>query len=104
MGRFLRWRLPNLLGDENAAGRILWLLFGLLRIFGIGAVAGIGAGLVVGGLGSRIAMRISAIATGSSCASLMTENGNRCGEITAEGTVGLLIFGGLASGILGGLI
>ena len=73
-------------------------------MFGIGAVAGIVAGLVVGGLGSRIAMRISAIATGPTCSSLMTENGNTCGEITADGTAGLLIFGGLFPGILGGMI
>ena len=82
MGQFLRWRLPNPFADRNAAGRILWLLFELLRIFGIGAVARIVAGLIIGGLGARIAMRISAMAIRPACASLLTENGNRCGVIT----------------------
>jgi hypothetical protein len=34
----------------------------------------------------------------------MTDNGNISGEITAGGTFGLIIFVGLASGIIGGLV
>lgn len=34
----------------------------------------------------------------------LTENGNRIGEFTLEGTVALIIFGGLLSGILGGIV
>lgn len=73
------------------------------RLFGVSQVAGLLTGLIVGGIGSRLAMRAAAIATGPRCSALFTENGNRCGEITAEGTGFLLLFGALFFGTTGGL-
>lgn len=82
----------------------LWRVAALMRTVGVFILAGIPAGLLAGGVGSRIAMRISAIATGPLCPGLVTANNNRCGEITLDGTIGLLFFGGVFSGIVGSLL
>jgi hypothetical protein len=82
----------------------LWLLVGFMRTIGMNTLGGIIAGLIAGGIGSRIAMRISAAATGPLCPTLITENGNRYGEITLGGTIFLLLSGALFVGILGGLV
>jgi hypothetical protein len=49
-------------------------------------------------------MRISAAATGPVCPTLITENGNWCGEITLAGTISLLLLAALFFGIPGGLV
>lgn len=60
-------------------------------------------GVVVLGVGGRIAMRLAALfdpaATGK-----LTENGNQIGAITVEGTLALLLFGGLFSGLIGAIV
>ena len=61
-------------------------------------------GIVVGGLGSRLVMRLAAIAAGNGVQGMTTANGNRVGEITVGGTMALIILGGLFTGILGGLL
>ncbi len=57
------------------------------------------AGLIVGGMGGRLAMRVSAMlnpnATGR-----RTEAGEIVGAITAEGTIAFLIFGGFLTGVM----
>ena len=63
------------------------------------AAAGI-AGVLVGGLGSRIVMRLAALAA-PEVRGTLTENGNVVGEITLEGTIALMIFGGLSSAVFG---
>lgn len=68
----------------------------------LGVAAGIIAGVATGGVGSRIAMRIAAVLGGEKIAGLVTENGNVVGDITVDGTVGLIIFGGVFPGIVGG--
>jgi hypothetical protein len=73
------------------------------RAAGIGSLAGALSGLVVGGLGGRLAMRIAAIVAGPVMVGETTENGNRVGDITVEGTVALIIIGGVFAGIVGGL-
>ncbi|MGZ8630177.1 MAG: hypothetical protein ACXWZF_04325 [Actinomycetota bacterium] len=55
-------------------------------------------GIVVGGLGTRLVMRLSAMAADDSRIGLITENGNRVGDITGEGTIALIMFVGLATG------
>lgn len=62
------------------------------------------AGLVVGGLGARLAMRLSAMAADDSRIGMITENGNVVGVITTEGTLALLLFVGLVAGLSTGLI
>jgi hypothetical protein len=73
------------------------------RVVAIG-LAGSAAGLLVGGLGGRLVMRLSALAGGSEVVGVLTENGNRVGDITVAGTIGLLIFGGLLSGTFGAIL
>jgi len=60
-------------------------------------------GLVVAGLGSRLVMRLLAVAD-PDARGIITENGNVVGEITFGGTMALVGFIGIPSGILGGLI
>ena len=79
------------IGDEVAAT--------LRRIALVVVASGI-AGALVGGIGSRAVMRIAAIVA-PEARGLLTENGNVVGEFTVAGTIGLLIFAGIASAIVG---
>jgi len=74
------------------------------RAAGIGSLAGALSGLIAGGIGGRIAMRTVAIVAGPDKVGFTTDNGNRVGDITLEGTVGLALFGGVFAGIFGGLV
>lgn len=77
----------------------------VLREAGLAAVAGGLAGILIGGIGSRVAMRISgAMSDPDMVGSARTANGNILGAVTAEGTLALVFFGGLLPGLLGGLI
>ena len=76
----------------------------VVREIGAGSLSGIVVGIVAGGLGSRLVMRLSAIAAGSGVQGITTANGNRVGEITVGGTIGLIIFAGVFAGIFGGLL
>jgi hypothetical protein len=68
----------------------------LAPVFLAGAFAGL-----AGGLGARIVMRISAMAAPASVHGSQTEAGATIGEITAEGTLFLLLFVGIGSAIVG---
>jgi hypothetical protein len=67
-----------------------------------GVIPGALVGGVIGGVGSRLAMRIMAM-TSRSARGFETDFGATVGQITAGGTIFLLIAGGLV-GVLGGLI
>jgi hypothetical protein len=58
------------------------------------------AGALVGGLGSRVVMRISALVA-PEVRGMVTENGNVVGEITLAGTIALMVFAGVASTVFG---
>lgn len=73
------------------------------RQSGVGLFSGLIAGVLIGGLGSRIAMRLSALAGGDSILGMVTENGNVVGNITVDGTLLLIYAGGLA-GAIGGFV
>jgi hypothetical protein len=68
-----------------------------------GVIAGFVAGLVVGGAGSRLAMRILALTSDEFVRGAGTEAGATIGEITLEGTLFLLVAGSIL-GILGGIL
>jgi hypothetical protein len=68
-----------------------------------GGLAGVLAGIVFLGLGSRAVMRISALLN-PDAGGILTENGNRIGEITAGGTIELILFEGLFGGLLAGAL
>lgn len=65
-----------------------------------GGLAGLIAGFLVAGIGGRLVMRLAALLVPSSAGSA-TENGNIIGDITIAGTLGLVIFAGLAVGVVG---
>ena len=71
-------------------------------ILGVALAAAI-AGTLVLGLGGRLVMRLAAAlnpgATGRS-----TENGNVIGDITINGTVALVLFGGLLAGLAASVV
>lgn len=66
-------------------------------------VAAVITGIAVGGVGARLVMRLSAIATDDSRIGMITSNGNRVGAITGPGTVGLVLFVGVAAGLATGV-
>jgi hypothetical protein len=72
-------------------------LRGLAAIFLAGGIAG----FAVGGLGSRVAMRIAALAAGGQARGLITEAGATVGRFTAEGTLFLLVFAGIGATVIG---
>jgi hypothetical protein len=79
-----------------------WLAVG--RHVGMASLAGLISGVVVGGALGRIAMRISGFTAGPTLAGVTTENGNRVGDITMAGSLAVVVFVGLGSGVLGGMI
>lgn len=81
---------PRSVGDEVAAA---------LRHTAI-VVVGCGVAGVVGGIGSRLVMRLGALAA-PEVRGALTENGNVVGDITFLGTIGLAIFAGVSSAIFG---
>ena len=67
------------------------------------AIVVVGSGMtgaLVGGLGSRLVMRLAALAA-PEARGMLTENGNVVGEITLQGTIALMIIAGLSSTVFG---
>lgn len=75
-------------------------LRGSFREIGVAFTAGVGAGILTG-LASRVAMKISSLADPSELIRV-TSNGNVVGDLTVEGTLGLVIFAGIGPGVLAG--
>jgi hypothetical protein len=82
---------PRPIGDTVAAA---------LRQTAIVVIACGVAGALVGGIGSRLVMRLAALAA-PEVHGMLTENGNVIGEITLAGTIGLMLFAGVGSAIFG---
>lgn len=61
--------------------------------------AGLGAGLIAAGAGGRLVMRLLTL-TSPDAERALTEAGARIGEITADGTLGFVVFVGLPAGAL----
>jgi hypothetical protein len=76
----------------------------LARHIGTASLAGVIAGVVVGGLLGRVVMRVSGFTAGPAFVGVRTSNGNRVGDITFDGTLALVLFTGLASGVFGGIV
>jgi hypothetical protein len=79
-------------------------LIALARHVGTASLSGGIAGVVIGGLLGRVVMRISGFMAGPGLAGVHTENGNVVGDITAGGTIALIMFVGLPSGLVGGVL
>jgi len=76
-------------------------VLGLARYLTVCGIAGITAGVVVGGAGSRLFMRIAGAAGAERAGGATTEAGFTVGEITFGGTLGLIVFVGIFAGIVG---
>ena len=70
------------------------------RVVALGVGSAI-AGLIAGGVGGRIIMRISAVTAPDLVQGALTEGGNTVGAFSLDGTIALILFAGLASGIAG---
>ena len=81
----------------------VWRFGEITRDIARGGIGGLVVGVVVGGLGGRVAMRLMALLIPDS-AGRFTENGNRIGDITLGGTFALVLFGGVFAGIFLGTI
>jgi hypothetical protein len=77
---------------------------GVLRRTALLGVTSVVGGILVGGVGGRIVMRVSALAAGPGMVGRVTENGNRIGEITFGGTLALVIFAGALGGVLASVV
>ena len=80
--------------------------FRLLHLVGmtlVGVLSVVIVGLRAGTAGSRVALGIIAVG-GDSIQGRRMANGNLVGDITVDGTVEILTFGGLFPGVFGGLI
>jgi len=77
---------------------VAWPLGTIFRDIARSGMAGLAVGIIVGGLGGRVAMRLIALLIPESTGSF-TENGNRIGDITLGGTFALVLFGGVFAGI-----
>jgi hypothetical protein len=76
-------------------------VLGLARYVTVCGIAGIITGIVVGGAGGRLFMRIAGAAGGEGARGATTEAGFTVGEITLDGTLGLILFVGVFAGIVG---
>jgi len=76
-----------------------WLGGEILRDITRGGLAGLIVAFVVAGLGGRLVMRLAALLVPGATGAL-TENGNRIGDVTLAGSVGLILFVGLAGSII----
>ena len=90
---------PRVSTDRALPGRVAEPLRDIAR----GGLAGLFTGILVAGVGGRVVMRMASLlvpeATGQ-----FTENGNRVGEITLSGTMGLVLGGGLFFGLFGAVV
>jgi len=74
-----------------------------LRDIARGGLAGLLTGILVAGIGGRAVMRAAALLV-PEAAGRFTDNGNRIGEITLSGTLGLVLAGGLFFGLFGAVV
>jgi hypothetical protein len=75
-----------------------WPFGAIWRDIARGGIGGLAVGIVVGGLGGRLAMRLIALLIPDAFGSF-TENGNRIGDITLGGSLALITFAGLFVGV-----
>jgi hypothetical protein len=88
---------------STAGSRAAFRVAEVLREIARGGLAGVLASAVVGGVGGRLVMRAAALMNPGSTG-LRTENGELVGAITANGTLALIFFGGLLTGLVVGVV
>ena len=94
---------PDRASAEGIASPSETRIVEILRDVARGGLSGLIAGAVIGGIGGRLVMRAAAMlnpdATGR-----FTENGEVVGAITLNGTLALVVFGGLIGGLAAGVV
>jgi hypothetical protein len=75
----------------------------LRRLVAAALGAGVVAGVLVAGAGGRLVMRLLAL-TSPDVEGSLTEGGATVGDISLDGTLGLIPFGGVPAGHLSGLL
>jgi hypothetical protein len=78
-------------------------LIGLARHISVAGIAGLITGMLVGGVGGRLFMRIAGAAN-PGARGRTTEAGFTVGRITLDGTLGLVVFVGLFVGVGGAVL
>lgn len=84
-------------GARNAA------VAAILRDIAVGGLAGLFGGVIIGGVGGRMVMRLAAMIV-PDAAGTATQNGELIGAVTLPGTLALLLFGGVLAGVVAGTI
>lgn len=79
-------------------------LAGLARNVALSGIAGLFTGILVGGIGGRLFMRIAGAAAPQSAQGRGTEAGFTVGELTVGGTLALVLFIGIFVGIVGAIL
>ncbi len=98
-----RWhRLPMVATDRPAIETSGAAALDGLRTLAVAASSGAIAGLLVAGLGGRLVMRILGATSGRAAQGRVTDADEVVGRITADGTLGIIIFVGLAGGLVAG--
>lgn len=85
--------------DQSSLGRLAEPLRDIAR----GGLAGLLTGILVAGVGGRVVMRAAALLV-PDAAGRFTENGNRIGDITVSGTLGVVLGVGLFFGLAGATV
>jgi len=103
----VRWggrrRLPMPLVVPGAPPTFGTTLRRVLRAIPIALLAGGFAGMLTAGLGGRLMMRVIAATSGDEAQGRLTEAEEQVGQISLDGTLGLVVFIGLFGGLLGGI-
>jgi hypothetical protein len=76
---------------------------GLARNIALSGIAGLFTGILVGGIGGRLFMRLAGAAAPDLAQGRGTEAGFRVGEVTFGGSLGLVIFIGIFTGVVGAI-
>jgi hypothetical protein len=95
-------RAPPAADDQRPSVRTSGLRY--LRGVAIALVAGFWAGVLVTGPAVRLIMRLLAVTAGDDAQGRITEADEVVGRISLDGTIGLLVFGGILPGLLSGAI
>ena len=77
---------------------------GLARYVAVSGLAGLVTGVVIGGVGSRLFMRIAGAMAPDRVQGAGTEAGFTVGEVTAGGTIALVLVVGIFVGIIGAVL
>ena len=91
-------------GDAATSAPVRAVVTSYFRGVAIALVGGFWAGLLVTGPAMRLIMRLLAVTAGDDAHGRLTEAEEVVGDIDLDGTLGLLVFGGLFAGLVSGVV